>query len=237
MKKFLLPFAIVLLIGGTYLFIVFKKRQDPGVVRNQPQQQLTADDVAVVRLEFPQHFEDVEDLKGKSVWMKSGYSMPYFPYVGGTVQFKKQVGLLPPDQRLDIKKVIKAVAPASVHDNVEHGDHQAMVVFSMPGKDGLFATPVGYMNGSMDEHYYDDLLFYYDDPHTIYTNWPKDVWTAIDAHQVKPGMNELQARTAVGNMKQVDGEKEGDRTVDYDMEGKHVIVTFRHNKATDIKYK
>lgn len=236
MKKFFAPFLIVLLIGGFYLFIVFKKRSEPGVMRNQPQQQLTADDVAIVRVEFPQHFEDVEDLKGKSVWMKSGYSMPYFPY-SGAVQFNKKVGLLPPDQRLDIKKVIKAVAPAAIHDNVEHGDHQAMVVFSTPGKDGLFAMPVGYLSGSMEEHYYDDLLFYYDDPHTIYSNWPKDLWAAIDAHQVKPGMNELQARTALGNMKQSDSQTEGNRTVDYDMEGKHVIVTFSHNKATNIQTK
>src|SRR5947209_5878222 len=97
LKKFLLPFLIVFLIGGIYLFIVFKKRQDPGVMPKSERQELTADQVAVVRMEFPQHFEDVADLKGKSVWMKSGYAMPYFPYAGGKVDFKKQVGLLPPN--------------------------------------------------------------------------------------------------------------------------------------------
>lgn len=237
MKRFLAPFAIVVLIGAVYLFIVFKKRQDPGVMPNQPQRQMTADDVAVVRVESPMHFEDVEDLKGKSVWMKSGYSMPYYPYAGGRVQFNKPVGLMAPDQKLDVKKVIKVVPPPTVHDNVEHGDHQAMIVFSMPGSDDQFAMAVGYMQGTQEEHFYDDLLFFYDDPHAIYSNWPKDVWAAVDAHQVKPGMNELQARTALGNMKQADGEKEGDRTVDYDMNGKHTMVTFRGDKATRIEAK
>jgi len=34
-----------------------------------------------------------------------------------------------------------------------------------------------------------DILFFYDDPHMIYDHWSKDVWAAIDAHQVKPGMS------------------------------------------------
>lgn len=236
MKKFLLPLAIVLVIGGIYLFIVFQKRKDPGVVgRQQQEQHLTTDQLAVVRMEFPSHFEDVKDLEGKSVWMKSGYSMPYFPYTGGRVQFTKQVGLLPPDQRLDIKKAIKAVAPASIHDNIEHGTQQVLVVFTLPDAKQEYATPVGFMDGPQTEQYYDDMLFYYDDPHKIYTNWPADTWAAIDAHQVKPGMSELQTRTAIGMRAHPDGEKEGDRTVDYDVNGKHTVVTYKGDKATSIQ--
>jgi len=191
--------------------------------------------VAIVRLEFPQHFEDVKELEGKSLWMKSGYSMPYYPYVGGRVQFTKEVALIPPDQRLDVKKVIKAVIPASIHDNIEHGEHQVMIVFSMPGGKDLFATPAGYMSGPIEEHYYDDMLFYYDDPHIIFSSWPKDVWQAIDAHQVKPGMSELQTRSAIGMRAQPDGQIEGSRTVDYDVNGKHIVVAYSHDKATSIQ--
>ena len=234
-KKILIPFVITFTIGGIYLFIVFKDREAPGVTRNQPEQHLTADDVAVVRMEFPEHFDDVKDLEGKSVWMKSGYSMPYYPYGGEKVEWNKPAGLIPPTQKLDIKKAIKAAAPATVRDNVEHGDRQAMVVFSLAGGKELFATPVGFMDGPQDEHYYGDILFYYDDPHTIYSNWPKDVWAAVDAHQVKPGMSELQTRMAIGMKAQPDGDKEGDRTVDYDVNGKHYVVTYVHDKATEIQ--
>lgn len=229
---------ITLAIGGIYLLVVWKQRQNPGVVgKQQPEQHLTADDVAVVRMEFPQHFDDLKDLEGKSVWMKNGYSMPYYPYVGGRVEFNKPAGLLPADQKLDVKKTIKAVAPASVSDNIQHGTHQAMVVFTLPGDEAAkteFATPVGFLDGA-DEHYFSDLLFYYDDPHTIYSNWPKDVWTAIDAHQVKPGMSELQTRMAIGMKMHPDGETEGNRTVDYEVNGKHVSVTYRGNHATNIQ--
>jgi hypothetical protein len=233
-QKTLILFGITLLIGGIYLFIVFKNRQNPGVATKQPPP-LTADQVAVDRQEFPQHFEDVKDLEGKSVWMRSGYSMPYYPYAGGRVEFTKQVGLIPPDQKLDVKKVIKTVVPASIRDNIEHGDRQAMVVFSLPDQKELFATPVGFMSGPIEEHYYDDMLFFYDDPHTIYSNWPKDVWAAIDTHQVKPGMSELQTRAAIGMRAQPDGQIEGNRTVDYDVNGKHTVVTYLHDKATTIQ--
>lgn len=233
-QKILIPFVITIIVGGIYLFIVFKHRQEPGVSKQQ-QPQLTADQVAIVRLEFPQHFEDVKELEGKSLWMKSGYSMPYYPYVGGRVQFTKPVAMIPPDQRLEVKKVIKAVIPANIHDNIEHGDHQAMIVFSMPGGKDMFATPAGYMSGPIEEHYYDDMLFYYDDPHVIFSNWGKDMWQAIDAHQVKPGMSELQTRSAIGMRAQPDGQIEGSRTVDYDVNGKHIVVSYSHDKATSIQ--
>lgn len=235
-QRILIPFAITVVVGGIYLFVVWKHRQSPGTVRTQPEQKLTADDVAVVRMDFPQHFDDLLDLQGKSVWMKDGNSMPYYPYTGGRVQFAKQIGLLPPDQKLEIKKFIKVAVPANIHDKVEHGDRQAMAVFSLPDSKDLFATPVGYMHGN-EEAYYTDLLFYYDDPHTIYSNWSKEIWAAIDAHQVKPGMNELQTRTAIGMSMHPVGEKEGDRAVTYDVNGKETTVTFQNNHATSIQTK
>ena len=234
-QKILIPFVITLTIGGMYLFIVFRQRSAPGVTRNQPEQKLTADQLAIVRVEFPQHFEDVKDLEGKSVWMKNGYSMPYYPYTGGHVEWAKPAGLIPPGQRLEIKKAIKAAVPAKVDDSISHGTQQALVVFTLPGGTAQFATPVGALEGSASEQYFDDLLFYYDDPHTIYTNWPKDVWEAIDAHQVKPGFSELQTRMAIGSKAQYDGGKEGERTAIYTVNGKQITVTFEHDKATKIQ--
>jgi hypothetical protein len=234
-QKILIPTLITLSIAAIYLFIVWRHRQNPGVAgEQQPQQKLTADDVAVVRMEFPQHFDDLKDLEGKPVWMKNGYSMPYYPYAGGRVEFGKPVGLIPPDQRLEVRKAIKAVAPADVSDNIEHGTRQAMLVFTLPGGPQEFATPAGFLDGA-DEHYFSDLLFYYDDPHTIYSNWPKATWAAIDAHEVKPGMSELQTRTSIGTKMHPDGQSEGDRTVDYDVNGKHYIVSYQNNHATSVQ--
>jgi hypothetical protein len=234
-KIILIPTLITLVIGSIYLFTVFKHRRNPGVISQADTgQPVNSDDLAVVRSFFPQHFEDTLRLEGTPVWMRNGYTIPYFPYEGGHVELSKRVGLIPSAQRLDIKKIIKAAVPSNVDDGIEHGSRQAFAVFALPGGAQLFATPIGFMQGS-EEAYYTDILFFYDDPHTIYNNWPKDVWAAIDAHQVKPGMSELETRMAIGQKMHPDGDTEGDRSVTYDQDGKHWTVTFVNNKATTIK--
>jgi hypothetical protein len=230
-----IPTAIMLVIAGIYMFSIYKKRQNPGAVNQGQEQKLTTDDVAVVRMEFPAHFDDLKDQEGKSVWMKNGYTMPYFPYSAGKVDFKKKIGVIPPLQKLEIKKAIKVAVPADVDDGISHGSKQALYVFTLPGDKQEYATPVGAMEGAV-EQYYSDLLYFYDDPHTIYTKWPKDVWTAVDAHRAKPGMNELQTRLALGLKIQTDDPKtEGNRTVTYDAGGKKWTVTFAHDEATKVQ--
>ena len=139
-----------------------------------------------------------------------------------------------------MKKAIRTAIPTEVDDGISHGQRQALIVFTLPGaasgdEKQEFATPVGAMDAG-EEQYYDDLLFFYDDPRTIYSNWPSDVWAAIDAHQAKQGMNELQMRLALGQKIQTDNpQTEGNRTVTYDANGKKWTVTFHGDKATEIR--
>jgi len=218
-----------------YLLVVFVHRRNPGVAaQSNPEQNLTPDDVAVVRMMFPTSFDDALKLENTSVWMKNGYTMPYFPYEGGRIVFAKSAGVIPSAQRLDIKKVIKAATPAQVDDGISHGTRQVFAVFALPGGTSLYATAIGAIDNSQEE-YFSDILFFYDDPHTIYDNWPKNVWAAIDAHQVLSGMSELQVRMSIGQKTQSDSSSEGNRTVTYDQAGKKWTVTFVDNHATTIK--
>ena len=139
-------------------------------------------------------------------------------------------------QKLEIKKAIKVAVPADVDDGISHGTPAGDVCVHAARDDKQeYATPVGAMDGS-EEQYYSDLLFFYDDPHTIYANWPKDVWAAVDAHQAKPGMNELQTRLALGQKIQTDNpQTEGNRTVTYDADGKKWTVTFVNDRATKVQ--
>jgi hypothetical protein len=234
-KIVVIPTLITLTIGGIYLFSVWKQRQNPGVLNqagaNQP---VNEDDLAVVRAFSPHHFEDTLRLQGTTVWMKNGYTMAYFRYEGGRVEFNKRIGLIPSAQRLDVKKIVKSAVPANVDDGISHGNRQALAVFALPGSEDLYATAIGVMDVS-EEAYYSDILFFYDDPHTIYDHWPKDVWAGIDAHQVKPGMSELETRMAIGQKEHAIGETEGDRIVTYDQNGEQWKVTYVNNKATKIE--
>lgn len=234
-QKALIITLITLAIGGIYLLVVFEHRRNPGVAQQtNPEQNLTPDDVAVVRMMFPTTFDDVLKLENTSVWMKNGYTIPYFPFEAGRIVFAKSLGVIPSAQRLDIKKVIKAATPAQVDDGISHGSRQVFAIFALPGSASLYATAIGVMDAGQ-EQYFSDILFFYDDPHTIYDNWPRNVWVAIDAHQVLPGMSELQTRMSIGQKTQSDSSSEGNRTVTYDQAGKTWTVTFVDNKATTIK--
>ena len=79
-QKALLMTLVTLAIGGIYLFSVFEHRRNPGVLpQTAPDQNLTPDDVAILRMKFMTSFDDARKLQGTSVWMKNGYTMPYFP--------------------------------------------------------------------------------------------------------------------------------------------------------------
>jgi hypothetical protein len=233
-QKALIMTLITLTIGGSYLWYVFEQRRNPGVIgQESAEPKRDMDDVAIVRFYMPTTFDDTKRLEGTTVWMKNGYVIPYYSYEG-RVEFNKRAGLIPAAQRLDIKKTIKSAIPASEDDGMSHGSRQAFAVFTLPGNPALYAMPIGVMDGSQ-EAYFCDALYYYDDPHTIYDNWPKYIWATVDAHQVKPGMSELETQMSIGRNMRAEGSEKGNRTVTFDQPGKKWTVTFVNNKATQIK--
>ncbi len=234
-QKAVIITLVTLAIGGIYLFSVFEHRRNPGVLRQtSPEQNLTPDDVAVVRMKFMTSFDDALKLEGTSVWMKNGYTMPYFPYEAGRIVFTKRIGVIPSAQRSTSKKSSRPRRRPRSTTASPTARRQVFAIFSLPHSPDLYATVIGAIDGSQ-EQYFCDVLFYYDDPHTIYDNWPKNVWAAIDAHQVIPGMSELQTRMSIGQNQHVDSSSEGNRTITYDQAGKKWTITFVDNRATAIK--
>lgn len=236
-QKILAMTAVTLAIGGGYLAWVFHERANPGAFgkpKPDAADTLSKDDLVVMKEYFPQHFDDLKRLEGTTVWMRNGYTMAYYTYEAGRVEFAKRVGLVPPLEQMEIEKIVKAVAPAAAHDGIEPGGMQAFAVFTLAGSKQTYAVPVGVMPHG-EEGYYTDMLFFYDDPHKLYDYWPREVWTAIEAHQAKPGMSELQSRLAIGSKVHVDGSREGDRTVTYDVNGKSLDVTYAGDRATKIE--
>ena len=119
-KIVVIPTAIMLIIAGIYMFSVWKKRQNPGVQQVQ-EQKLTPDDVAVVRMQFPSHFDDLKDEEGKSLWMKNGTPCRTSRTRAARSISRRRVGVIPPLQKLDIKKAIKVAVPADIDDGISHG--------------------------------------------------------------------------------------------------------------------
>jgi len=225
---------VVLLAAGGYLAYVFHQRNEPGVQKPRYEEApVTDDEVVQPRKMYIATLKDTNDLVGKTVWVQAGFSMDYYPYAAGRVEFAHPMGVLPSVQQLTIEKIVEQKVPANLATRVPAGDKQVLVAFKMPGDAKEYATAIGTIQGT-DETYYADQMFYYDDPHQLYKHWPADVWQAVDEHKPKADMNELQVAMALGTMQQSDSRDIGNRTVTYDAGGKKWSVSFAKNKATTV---
>jgi hypothetical protein len=140
--------------------------------------------------------------------------------------FNHPLGLLPPLDKLSVKEVFIQADP--------FGQRKVLAVFSRPGEGKPLATSLGMVRGDDYTLNIDDALLI-DDPHELYKHWPADIWEAIEHHQVKPGMNELQTAFALGGGQPRSSGPIGDRTVEYSFNDKKTTVSFSNDRAVDIQ--
>lgn len=167
------------------------------------------------------------ELTQQPEWIKEGYRYTYYPLNAKThrADLKDEAGVLAPIQKVQVTSVFAEPTPG------DPGSRQVMAAFDLDGKP--FAVPVGTERHG-EYQIYADEMFYYQDPHKLYDFWPPDIWQAIEQHQVKKGMDELQASMAVGMGEPHRGENEGEKVVIYPNGGHRVTVTYRDGKAVDI---
>ncbi|HUA14730.1 MAG TPA: hypothetical protein VMG31_05490 [Verrucomicrobiae bacterium] len=176
---------------------------------------------------YPYDLKTAKQLTQQPVWVKEGYRYTYYPYDPETrhVDFKHEGGLLLPIEQLAIKDVITAMPPGPGQRR------QMMATFDKEGKH--YAVPIGF---EADEQYtiYSDEMFYIEDPHQLYRHWSPDVWQAVENHEVKPGMNELQADFAIGMGVPDPGDTSYEKTVHYPNGGKPLVIVYHDGKAAEI---
>jgi hypothetical protein len=225
----------MLLFGAWRIWSVYEERHAPVMVKQQPaERKLTQDDIVFPRKLYIDDLKSAKVLKGKTVWMQAGYILEYYPYDGHAAELHHKVGLLPSVEALQIIDVEEQATPPGWLSRIPRGERNFFLVFRKPGDAHPYAVPVGGVQQGETTFYTDDLL-YYDDPHQLYRYWPASVWQAIDQHQVKPGMSELQARMSLGQIQQSGSSDIGNRTVNYTAGERKVAVTFANDRATEIK--
>jgi hypothetical protein len=165
------------------------------------------------------------ELTKQPVWCREGYRYSYYPYNAAShkADLNHVAGQLGPIERLSVTGVVAQPEPGSAGKAV-------LATFEKNGQ--MFAVPIGSeLKG--DYNIYADEIFYIQDPKELYKHWPADIWQAIEEHQVKPGMNEIQTAFAIGMG--VPHPMNGDeKTVDYPNGGNPLRVTFRSGTAVEI---
>src|SRR5271170_212656 len=230
-KRIQIALALALVVAGLRAaYILYERHED--YVAAQRQQAAknagysNADYYVTPKKLHPYDLVSAKQLTLQPVWVKEGYRYTYYRYVPvvKTVDFAHDAGLLEPIERLEIKDVMAVAAPG--------GRRQVVATFEKDGHS--FAVPVGFESDGQYKIYSDEM-FYVEDPHELYKHWPADVWQAVAQHEVKPGMNELQADFAVGMGTLDAGGSSEQRTLRYANGGKPLVVIYRDGKAEEVK--
>jgi hypothetical protein len=228
-RRLQLVMVVAILVSGARLAYILYQRHESQVAQGtKPSTPLNPDYYVTPKKLYPYDLKSALHLTQQPVWVKVGYAYTFYPYdpKRHRVDFAHEAGKLLPIEKLQIEDVISAEAPQSP------GERQVMAVFEKDGR--TYAFSIGSIKGIDYKFYSDDMLFI-QDPHELYKHWPADVWDAIDQHQVKPGMSELQADFAVGlGIPEKSGEP-GNRTVNYPNGGSPLSITYRDDKAVTIK--
>ncbi len=176
---------------------------------------------------YPYDLKSARQLTRQPVWTRDGYRYTFYPYDPSRrrTDFAHEAGQLLPIQKLQIKTVVTDLSPGSTDQR------QIMAVFQEDRKD--YAFPIGSVRAGNYQIYSDNML-YIQDPHELYKHWPADVWQAIEKHEVKPGMNELQADFAIGMGIPQQQSDPAVKAVNYPNGGNPLTITYRNGNAAEI---
>jgi hypothetical protein len=238
-KKIQISVLVFVVIAAIRVGFILYARRDTGAGPKKPETTYSSnlDDYVTPHKIFPYNVESAKkELVGKPLWIKTGNILPYYAYdaASHSVNFKKKAGLLPPLAKLQVKDVVlQRESVALKPGQISVVQKQIMAVFEKEGAPGAFAVSFG-LNTGDDYSFSANEVFFFEDPHQLYKHWPADTWSAIEQHEAKQGMSELQASFALGTDISSDGVEYGNRTIEYANAGKPVTVVFEKNKAVTV---
>jgi len=225
--------ALAIAVAGVRAgYILYERHEDYVAAQKREQAKQggysNADYYVTPKKLYPYDLKSAKQLTEQPVWVKEGYRYTYYPYDSARkrTDFGHEAGLLLPLERLEIKDVLADI-PVGAGNR-----RQVMAVFKKDGKG--YAVPIGFESDGQFKIYSDEM-FYVEDPHDLYKHWPADMWQAIGQHEVKPGMDELQADFAVGMGVPDAGASSDEKTVRYPNGGKPLVVIYRDGKAVETK--
>jgi hypothetical protein len=213
-------------------YIFYQRHEDQLAVERKKQAEAVgysnADYYVHPKKLYPYDLKSAKQLTQQPVWVKEGYRYTYYAYGAGSkhVDFNQGAGLLGPIEKLAITDVVQAT------NRVSGQPKQVVAVFEKDGKH--YAVPVGYQSDDGEFKIYSDEIFFVQDPRDLYKHWAPDVWQAVDQHQVKPGMNEMQADFAIGMGVPDAGDTSYSKTVRYPNGGKPLVIVYHEGKAAEI---
>ena len=232
-QRIQLALLVALVVAGVRAgYIFYQRHEDKVAAEKQKQAQNVGysnpDYYVVPKKLYPYDLKTAKQITLQPVWAKEGYRYTYYRYdpASKRVDFDHEAGLLLPIEKLAIKDVVTAVpSGAGQRRQVMGAGHFVGCGFSLEMRD----SPTDRAAGEADE------MFFIEDPRDLYKHWSADVWQSVEQHEVKPGMNEMQADFAIGMGVPDAGDTSYSKTVRYPNGGKPLVIEYHDGKAADIK--
>lgn len=218
----------IFLAGARAIYIFSQRRAAQSSEAPKKEAPLMADYYVTPKRLRPYDLKSAKELTQQPVWVKEGYKYSYYPFDSARKRsdFSHESGTLLPLQKLNIRDVLTDVSPGSSNEK------QVIAVFELDGKN--FSVPIGSVKGG-NYQIYSDEIFFIQDPRDLYKHWPPEAWQAIEQHEVKPGMNELQATFSIGMGVPESSMDSSTKTVKYPNGGKPVTIVYRNGKAAEVQ--
>ena len=225
--------VVLLLLATARVAYIFHARRSSTMARSQNDgsRALTSDEYVYPKKFYAYDLASAKALVGKPVWIKQGYGNLVYPVTNGRADLSGGKASLLPIEQIKITDVARQSPPAAW--GAPRGQSELMAIAERADSSKV-ALPIGTFATDGSLKLVANDLFYIQDPHQLYAHWPTETWKAIEAHQAKTGMNELQVNFALGAPQKASGGDYGDRTLEYSNGGKPVQVSFSNNKAVEI---
>ncbi len=225
--------AVLLVVAAVRLALIFYERHAaehaPSAGEHMPvaTPALPAGYYVVPRKLHAYDLKSAQQLTRQPIWVKEGYRYTYYRYDAARrhADFAHEAGLLGPLEKLQIRDVVLDGAPSSEYPP------QVMAVFDKGGR--RCAVSIGQVRGN-DTRIFADEIFFIEDPRHLY-QWPAETWQAIEAHQARLGMDEIQAGFALGVAVPRKSDDQRVKTAVYPNGGHPVVITYRDGRAVEIQ--
>lgn len=231
---------IVMIAVAVRLYLIYRERHEAPKQNEEQPTALDADAYVVPKKVYAYDLKSARVLVGQPVWVKAGYGVAFYPYNPATkhADIRQEAGALGPIQRIQITDIVQNPVPSDAEWHGPRGarfrihvNQQAVLaVYADAGKS--YAFPIGSAQNG-DYHFLIDDLLFIQDPHQLYSHWPRETWQAIEQHQVEPGMNPTQVSFAIGVPESAN--QEGDeQTMLYANDGHPLTLTFRNSRVISV---
>jgi len=147
-------------------------------------------------------------------------------------------GVLLGAEKIVVKGAVEQAAPKAQETRFPDADAEVLLVFTRPDDPRNPAKQYAVAVGDREGREYNlltDQLFFYDDPHQLYSYWGPRVWQSIDSHRAALGMTQRQLQMALGQVMTPRGDIMGDQSFEFDDQGKPKLITFADGKAIAIR--